>query len=51
MKTMNDEQLMTVCGGEIIPADIELAYKLLQEQEKKAADDYKLTFAAQSMAQ
>lgn len=48
MNMMNDEQLMAVCGGEDY---VEQAYQLLQEQEKKAADAFKLTFAAQGMAQ
>lgn len=54
MNMMNDEQMMTVNGGGPlgeIPWDIELAYQMLQEQEKKAADAFKLTFAAQGMAQ
>jgi hypothetical protein len=52
MKTMSDEQLMTVCGGDDpLSAEITWAYERLQEQERKAADDYKLTFAAQGMAQ
>lgn len=48
MNMMNDDQLVAVCGGENY---VEEAYQLLQEQEKKAADALKLTFAAQEMAQ
>lgn len=52
MKQIHEAELMAVTGGEdFLPAEIAWAYERLQEQEKKAADEYRLTFAAQGMAQ